>query len=432
MATGLNKNQVFQDNLTSIVDQTDNTKVAQFNSVLITTGTTRTYAFPDASSTITVDDLNPVIPQAVVGGSGTVDYTTLGAAITAGETRIFVKNSTTEVGDIALTAATSYNIYVAPNAQVNMGAFQFTYTAAANIKFTGAADSAPLAFSGAIRSTDPTSSFVFNNATFTTSITEFENIIIILSASVNNTIRVVAAGIERYFDVDLFLPNTVDTGIKTTSSNSYINGLRLFGGGGTICENGLELGGGRVSNILFTNAWTTTNEMMTVTSDDVVIDNLVVNVATATPKILLGGKCANIHSVTAALTIVANVAGLQLTNYDTNGGSITTSTNVLNGKLTNATSAVTAANDLPLPVTQTLLVSGNTQINAILTTNNASFEPIILIFSGTPTVKNATAGGAGTAQIFLAGSVDFVAAANSVLQLVYDGTQFQEIARKVA
>jgi hypothetical protein len=77
-------------------------------------------------------------------------------------------------------------------------------------------------------------------------------------------------------------------------------------------------------------------------------------------------------------------------------------------------------------------ITGNTQINAITTTNWQAGSQIDLIFTGTPTVKNNTAGGAGTAKILLAGSVDFVAAANDVLTLVYDGTSWHESARKTA
>lgn len=56
----------------------------------------------------------------------------------------------------------------------------------------------------------------------------------------------------------------------------------------------------------------------------------------------------------------------------------------------------------------------------------------IFDFSGTPTVKHDTAGGAGTATLLLSGSVDLTAAANTVLTLVYDGTNWQEVSRKVA
>lgn len=107
---------------------------------------------------------------------------------------------------------------------------------------------------------------------------------------------------------------------------------------------------------------------------------------------------------------------------------------VLGNRLNMAKGAdVAAANDLTLGVDgNVFVITGNTQINAITTANWAAGSVIILIFSGTPTVKNNTAGGGGTAKIFLALSADLVAAANTVLQLVYDGTQWQEVSRKVA
>lgn len=92
---------------------------------------------------------------------------------------------------------------------------------------------------------------------------------------------------------------------------------------------------------------------------------------------------------------------------------------------------VAAANDLTLPSTgNVFVVTGNTQINAIISAN-WGMGPIILKFAGTPTVKHNTAGGAGTSPILLNGSVDLVAANNTVLSLVHDGANWQEISRKV-
>lgn len=94
---------------------------------------------------------------------------------------------------------------------------------------------------------------------------------------------------------------------------------------------------------------------------------------------------------------------------------------------------VTAANNLTLGAGgNVFVITGNTQINAITTAAWQAGSEITLIFTGTPTVKHNTAGGAGTAVMFLAGSVDLTAANNTVLKLVYDGTQWQEVSRKVA
>ena len=91
-----------------------------------------------------------------------------------------------------------------------------------------------------------------------------------------------------------------------------------------------------------------------------------------------------------------------------------------------------AANDLTLPVDGNVFtITGNTQINAI-TTANWQGGPVYLRFSGTPTVKHNTAGGAGTSPILLQGSADLVCALNTVLMLIYDGANWQEVSRKTA
>ena len=92
---------------------------------------------------------------------------------------------------------------------------------------------------------------------------------------------------------------------------------------------------------------------------------------------------------------------------------------------------VTAANDLTLIEGNSFPVSGNTQINAITTANWQQGSVIMLFFSGTPVVKNNTAGGAGTATLLLAGGADFNATANDVLTLLYNGVNWIEVSRSV-
>jgi hypothetical protein len=94
-------------------------------------------------------------------------------------------------------------------------------------------------------------------------------------------------------------------------------------------------------------------------------------------------------------------------------------------------STATAANDLSLPVASLVTVSGNTQINAVTTAGYVAGASVTLKFTGSPTVKNNTAGGAGTAPVLLAGSFDFATGSNCILGLIYDGTQWQETFRKV-
>lgn len=94
---------------------------------------------------------------------------------------------------------------------------------------------------------------------------------------------------------------------------------------------------------------------------------------------------------------------------------------------------VTSSNNLTLGLDGNVFkVTGNTQINAITTSAWQAGSQIILEFTGAPTLKHNTAGGAGTAPLFLAGSVDFVAAAGDSLSLYYNGTHWHEHSRQVA
>lgn len=92
---------------------------------------------------------------------------------------------------------------------------------------------------------------------------------------------------------------------------------------------------------------------------------------------------------------------------------------------------VASANDLTLGNGNLFTITGSTQINAITTANWQAGSEIALMFASTPTVKNNTAGGAGTAVMLLAGGVDFTASANDILRLIYDGTSWVETGRSV-
>lgn len=94
--------------------------------------------------------------------------------------------------------------------------------------------------------------------------------------------------------------------------------------------------------------------------------------------------------------------------------------------------AVASANNLTLGGDgNTFHITGTTTINAITTANWQAGSTIKLIFDGSLTVKNNTAGGGGTAVMLLAGGTDFSATANDVLVLLYDGTSFFEQSRSV-
>ena len=94
---------------------------------------------------------------------------------------------------------------------------------------------------------------------------------------------------------------------------------------------------------------------------------------------------------------------------------------------------VASANDMTLGAGNLFAVTGTTEIRGIATAGWTAGSEATLIFASTPTVKhNYTTPGAGFAKIKLSGSADLVAAADTVLTLVYDGTCWQEKARKVA
>jgi len=138
--------------------------------------------------------------------------------------------------------------------------------------------------------------------------------------------------------------------------------------------------------------------------------------------------------------VIVNATNLRIGNYDASGNSTLITVDDANRKITvnnrfetDKGADIAAANNLTLGWDWNLFViTGNTQINAITTANRQAGSMITLIFTGTPTVKHNTAWWAGTAVLFLAGSVDLTAAANTVLCLIYDGTQWQETSRKVA
>ena len=104
------------------------------------------------------------------------------------------------------------------------------------------------------------------------------------------------------------------------------------------------------------------------------------------------------------------------------------------GRLIQAKGAdIASANDLTLALDGcTFGITGTTQINGIKTASLQAGEIVHLIFAGAVTVKHAGSPTAGWKSLKLSGSVDLTTAADTVLSLVYDGTNWQEISRKVA
>lgn len=76
------------------------------------------------------------------------------------------------------------------------------------------------------------------------------------------------------------------------------------------------------------------------------------------------------------------------------------------------------------------IITGTTTIQQINSTNWQAGSIIILVFQSTAGVKHAAGSAGANKEILLNGSTDLIGAANNVLQLVFDGTQWQEVSRK--
>lgn len=95
--------------------------------------------------------------------------------------------------------------------------------------------------------------------------------------------------------------------------------------------------------------------------------------------------------------------------------------------------AVASSNNLTLGYDgNTFNVLGTTQINAIDNYAWQAGSVIRLKFLDAVTIKDNTAGGAGTSPIQLSGNVDYVTSAGDILQLLYDGTEWTEVGRFIA
>lgn len=99
-----------------------------------------------------------------------------------------------------------------------------------------------------------------------------------------------------------------------------------------------------------------------------------------------------------------------------------------------AGTAVASANNLVLSNNGNILhVTGTTQIN-LINNQNLFYPYYVLIFDGACTVKNNQGASGNNKPILLAGSADFVSAANGRLTLIYDATNsvWMETARTIA
>lgn len=255
------------------------------------------------------------------------------------------------------------------------------------------------------------------------------------------------------YNVSAAPPNM--TGVKTAllvDNQTYSSDIALFRDNGTIvfnvCDYGLIVSQQVANTSGVLNFWSVTSAANTGRTASTEVVNLLFNLSAeqtwATGALTTQREVrfrypsysfVGASTITTAATISiegAPLAGSNATITNSYALWIEGGASRFDGRIMGTSVSVTAANDLTLGAANQFLVSGNTQINAITTAGWRAGSKITLIFSGTPTVKHNTAGGAGTAVLFLAGSVDLVASANTVLGLQYDGTQWQETFRKVA
>jgi hypothetical protein len=152
---------------------------------------------------------------------------------------------------------------------------------------------------------------------------------------------------------------------------------------------------------------------------------------------LSGGGIQSVEGQNGTVVVNDSIVKLgtnPLIEHTTINGASTYTLNITDGRFEQDLGAnIAAANNLTLGLDgNSFTITGNTQINAITTSNWQAGSVVRLIFTGTPTLKHNTAGGAGTAVLLLAGAADYIAAANDVITLVYDGTSWHETSRKLS
>ncbi len=179
--------------------------------------------------------------DATVGATG-ADYTTVKGAVDAGKARILVLNSTTEVANTDIVAATIPNLYmyIKAGATVAMGAFRFTDTGSTlSVTVEGQGT-----ISYAHTSANEELFDLVNNITLTL------RDITITNTSNQDGCRIYnsSTGVEFISNVTVNLPNKADGGFSNSSGNSCYENVRLVGGG-TTCEDGIVAFSAKVTNL---------------------------------------------------------------------------------------------------------------------------------------------------------------------------------------
>lgn len=147
----------------------------------------------------------------------------------------------------------------------------------------------------------------------------------------------------------------------------------------------------------------------------------------------IAGNAFILSNVAIGIGTFANVS-MTLGTNDTAQMTFITSAGITANKVlcTGMATSLAAANNLAPDINgNTVIVTGNTQINLISNTNRPAGTVLTLIFSGSPLIKNNQATSGANQKILLAGGSDFATTANrDTLTLVNDGTNWMEIGRK--
>jgi len=268
---------------------------------------------------------NGVLSWAAAGGGGAsqfdaevapsgADYTTLGAAVADGKTRILISGSVTESGDIALPASDLY-IFIEKTVVLTMVTYQFTYAGTRNVYIRG---------EGEIDYTQTSSGDeLFNSAAQAASILDIDGIYFDNNSTA--TVTALAAGcVMRLRNMIIDCPNTVRGGIIDPKDGSFIQNIE-FNGGGTDCEEAIyqaTASATTYSNLTILGTWdSAVQEVINCFgAGETIFDNISVT-STSTMILQLTGLVNNIHGNPASKTtdIEVGSAGTVLSNlYDIN------------------------------------------------------------------------------------------------------------------
>lgn len=254
---------------------------------LTTNGTNTSWADVSSSGGISIFD-------ATVGASG-ADYTTLGAAITAGKTRILVIDDTTETGDITLPSNCIIEGIGREAVTIDMATYQFLDNTAANDNFTFK----NLGFRTAITSGrlfPACNKMYWDNIYVDASSATYSSFPIFMSAN-NNTNNIFLQNV--YLD----LPDQNNSGISIyygSIENVYING------GGSNCRGAIYITYASCKNAVIKGTWSSSYAAISANASSTLSN--VTSTITAIIGCSTNSTCTNINGSFLSLDVGASDA----------------------------------------------------------------------------------------------------------------------------